>query len=158
MNRIHSTILAAAAAATLSLAGNAHAAISFGDASPTKGNANTDFIPGSGIPENQFTIDTAGTGESVALKARDRATGVPIAQVGNRYFVSQGNDPSNVNRSAWQFEFQFSPGQVPTRNPGDYTYVVESDLNPAFGAATFTSTIVPPSVQGVPMGDSYYPN
>lgn len=137
------------------LTSSASAAISFGDSSPTKSNANTDFIPGSGIPENQFTIDTAGTGERVFLKARNRASGVPLAQAGNVYTVSNGM--ATATRAAFQFEFQFSP--IAGKLPSDYLYEIQADLDPAVGATNFAVVNVPNSVQfAQPMGDSYYPN
>jgi hypothetical protein len=149
-------VLAAAAAALAFVTAPARAVISFGDASPLKATGNPEFIPGTGIPRGQFTIDTAATGEKVALKARDRATGVPLAQVLNRYIVSAGTDPGNPARTAWNFDFQFTPiaGKVAT----NYTYELQADTNPAFGAATFVTIAVPPSVQNVPAGDSFYPN
>ena len=131
------------------------AVISFGDSSPTKSNANTDFIPGTGIPENQFTIDTANTGERVFLKARNRNTGVPLSQVGNVYTVLNGM--ATATRAHLQFDFQFSPigGKVVT----DYLYRIEADTNPAAGVETFATTNIPQGVQlAAPMGDSYYTN
>src|SRR5687767_13607568 len=105
MNRFSlvSRVSALALAATAFLTHPAQAALSFGDSSPTKGNANTDFIPGTGIPENQFTVETFGTGERTFLKARNRATGVPLSQSGNIYTVSNGM--ATATRAAWQFEF-----------------------------------------------------
>jgi hypothetical protein len=148
--------LVAAASFALVTALPARAAISFGDVTPQKATGNPDFIPGTGIPRGMFTIDTAGTGEKVALKARDRATGVPVAQVLNRYFVSAGNDPGNPARAAWNFDFQFTP--IPGKVATDYTYEVQADIDPLFGIANFVTIAVPPSVQAVPMGDSFYPN
>jgi hypothetical protein len=133
---------------------SAQAAVSFGNVSPTK--ANGDFIPGTGIPAGQFTIETAATGEQAALKVRDRATGVPLGQLGNRYYVSAGNDPTNVNRAAWNFDFQFTP--IAGKSASDYTYEIQADLDPTFGVANFVTLAVPGSVQAAPMGDSYYPN
>jgi hypothetical protein len=150
-NALH--VLAAAAAVSLASTA-AHAVPGFGSASPTK--ANGDFIAGNGIAANGFTIDTALTGESVALKARDRNTSQPILQVANRYFVPQGM--ATATRAAWNFDMQFSPGAAGNANPAAYTYEIQADINPAFGVATFQTIPVPPSVQGVPVGDSYFPN
>lgn len=141
-------------AALVFVGASAQAAVTFGSVSPLK--ANGDFIPGTGIPGGQFTIETAATGEQVALRARDRATGFPLAQFGNRYIVSAGNDPSNANRAAWNFDFQFTP--IAGKTASDYTYEIQTDIDPAYGVANFVTTAVPGSVQAVPMGDSYYPN
>jgi hypothetical protein len=148
--------LTVVAAAFLSVPSSSPAVLTFGDVSPTKGNVTTDFIPGTAIPENQFTKDTAVTGETVAIKARNRDTGVPIAVVGNRYFVSPGNDPSNSARTAWNFDFQFTPtvGKVAT----DYTYEVQADIDPGFGVTNFVTVPVPASIVNAPMGDSFFPN
>jgi hypothetical protein len=150
-----SRVFVLALVASAFLTNSAQAAVSFGISSPTKSNANTDFIPGTGIPENQFTIDTAGTGERAFLKARNRASGVPLAQAGNVYTVSNGM--FSPTRAAWQFEFQFSP--IAGKAVADYFYQIQADTNPAFGAASFVTINVPGSVQfAQPMGDSYYPN
>ena len=156
---IRNALHAVAAVAAVSLATTAAQAVpSFGNASPTK-SPSGHFIPGNGIFANGFTLDTALTGESVALKARDRATGQPVAQVANRYIVSPGLVGTTPNlRAAWNFDFQFSPGVLGNPNPAAYTYEVQTDTNPAFGVASFVTTAVPSSVQAVPMGDSYFPN
>jgi hypothetical protein len=144
-----------AGAAVLSLAATtAQAATSFGPVSPTK-SPSGEFIAGGGIFANGFTIDTGANGASTALKARDRVNGQPITQVGNRYLVPQGL--ASPGRAAWNFDFQFSPG-TGNPDPAAYTYEILADMNPAFGAATFTTIAVPSSVQNVPMGDSYFPN
>src|SRR5687768_14265285 len=137
-----SRVFVLAILATAFLTHSAQAAISFGDSSPTKGNAATEFIPGTGIPENQFTIETFGTGERAFLKARNRVSGVPLSQSGNMYTVLNGM--ATATRCAWQFEFQFSPvaGKVPT----DYLYEIQADTNPAAGVASFVTISVPGSV------------
>ena len=148
-------VFALALVACAFLTHSAQAAITFGDSSPTKSNAATDFIPGTGIPENQFTIDTAGTGEQVFLKARNRVSGVPLSQTGNIYSVLSGM--ATATRAAWNFDFQFTPlaGKV----GGDYLFEILADTNPAFGAASFVTVSVPSSVTlAAAMGDSYYPN
>jgi hypothetical protein len=135
----------------------AQAVPGFGNVSPTKSPSGA-FIPGSGIPADNFTTDTALSGESVALKARDRNTGEALLVVGNHYLVSAGADPSNAARAAWNFDFQFSPGVAGNPNPAAYTYQIEADTNPALGVANFVTLSVPSSVAAAPMGDSYYPN
>jgi hypothetical protein len=153
-----SRVFALAIVATTFLTNSARATVSFGDSAPTKSNANTDFIAGTGIPENQFTIDTAGTGERAFLKARNRTSGLPLAQAGNVYTVSDGViNPGPSQRAAWNFDFQFSP--IAGKAVSDYLYQIEADTNPAAGAATFVTVSVPGGVQlAAPMGDSYYPN
>jgi hypothetical protein len=151
-----SLLFCAALACLTSTIETASAVPSFGTVSPTK--ANGDFIAGTGIKSNNFTIDTAPFGESVALKARDRSTGDPLAQVGNVYTVSPGNNPAN--RTAWNFDFQFSPGDSVPRLPSDYTYTLLVDTNPLPGVATFTTITVPPSnaTPAAPAGDSFFAN
>lgn len=151
-------MFALALAGSAFLSSSSQAAVTFGDSSPTKSNANTDFIPGTGIPENQFTIDTGGTLERAFLKARDRVSGVPLAQLGNIYTVSNGViNPGPNQRAAWNFDFQFSP--IAGKVVSDYLYEIQADTNPAPGAASFVTVSVPAGVQlAAPMGDSYYPN
>jgi hypothetical protein len=143
----------AAGLAAISLASVASAGV-IGGVSPTKSNG--DFIAGSGIAADNFWIETAGTGEQAALKARDRNSSQPISIVGNKFFVPTGNDPNNANRTAWNFDFQFTP--IAGKSASDYTYEIQADTKPAVGVATFTTVAVPGSVQAVPIGDSYYPN
>ena len=159
LNRLLSRVFAPtvlAAAAFLSAPSSSQAVLTFGDVAPTKGNVSTDFIPGTGINENQFTKETAVTGETVAIKARNRDTGNPIAVVGNRYFVSPGNDPSNAARAAWNFDFQFTP--IVGKVASDYTYEVQADIDPGFGTTNFVTIAVPNSIVNAPMGDSFFPN
>lgn len=158
MNRTTQMLLVSASllGAGFGSANVASAAITFGSVTPTK--ANGDFIPGSGIPSDRFTIDTALTGESVALKARDRSNGEPLFSVGSVYTVSPGNDPSNPNRSAWNFDFQFSPGAGSTAVPSDYTYELKVDIDPAVGVTNFVTIPVPPSNTLAPAGDSFFAN
>ena len=151
---VRSTLLLTGAAALALAASNAQAVQSFGSASPTKSNG--DFVAGSGIFADGFTIDTGANGETVALKARDRVSGQPIAQVANRYLVPQGM--ATPTRAAWNFDLQFSPGLAGNSNPAAYTYELLADINPGFGVATFQTIPIPSSVQAVPLGDSYYPN
>lgn len=149
-----STLALVSAAAIASISSIASAVSSFGSVTPTK--ANGDFIAGTGILANGFTLDTALTGESVGLKARDRATGQPLLQIGNRYVVSQGM--ASPTRAAWNFDLRFSPGANSTKSSSDYIYTVLADIDPAFGVANFATSVIPPSVAAVPYGDSYYPN
>jgi len=158
MNRSTHMLLVSASllGAGFASANHASAAITFGSVTPTK--ANGDFIPGGGIAADQFTIDTAGTGESIALKARDRSTSEPIARVGSLYTVLAGNDPSNVNRSRWNFDFQFSPGAGSSAVASDYTYELKVDIDPAVGVTNFVTIPVPPSNIVAPAGDSFFAN
>ena len=106
------------------------AAVTFGDASPTKSNVNTDFIPGTGNFENQFTIDTGAGGERAFLKGRNRVSGLPISQSGNVYTVLNGVvSPGPNQRAAWNFDFQFSP--IAGKVVSDYFYEIQADTNPA---------------------------
>lgn len=146
--RILASLVAVASAASV-----VSAVPSFGTVSPTK--ANGTFIPGNGVFANGFTIDTAATGESVALKARDRVNGQAISVSGNRYVVPQGL--VGGNRAAWNFDFQFSPGTTGGA-ANSYTYELLADINPAFGAATFQTINIPSSNVGGPAGDSFFAN
>lgn len=140
-----------AAATALLLATPATAAT----VSPTK--ANGDFIAGTGIPANNFTIATAGSGEAVALKGRLRDTGQPLSQSGNVYYVPTGLAANNVS-PAWSFDYQFTPRDAATTLPsvltGEYWMTLEVDFDPAYGAATFKtlSEIV------TTLSDGYKPN
>ncbi len=153
--RTFTSIVSAAVVSAL-LSSSAHAALTFGTPSPTK--ANGTFIPGTGIPANDFSLDTATSGESVWLKARDRATGQPLSFFQNRYVVSAGNDPGNPARTAWNFDFGFSPGAGNTAPASAYTYEVKTDIDPAFGVSNFVTTAVPSSLIVAPMGDSFTAN
>ena len=101
--------------------------------------ANGDFISGTGIPGDNFTSDTAGTGEAVFLKARSRDSGQPLAQVGNRYFVLTGSASDNVN-PWWAFDYQFSPTSTPLAN---YNLRLDVDFDPAVGVADFKTISLP---------------
>ena len=114
--------------AAISLASVASAGV-IGSTTPTK--TNGQFIPGTGIAANNFWIETAGTGEQAALKARDRNTSQPISIVGNKFYVPTGNDPFNAARTAWNFDFQFTP--IAGKTASDYTYEIQADINPAVG-------------------------
>lgn len=149
------TLALVSAAALASISSIASAVPSFGSVSPTKSNG--DFIPGSGIPGSDFTIDTALTGESVALKANDRVSGA-VSRIGNVYTVPQGQ--SSANRAAWNFEFQFSPGANSTASSNAYTYRIDADTNPAVGLTSYQTFMVPAdnSTPSLPAGDSYFTN
>jgi len=116
-----------AAAAVVLAAGPAWAVL--GTVNPTKSNGN--FIAGSGIPANNFEINTAGTGESVALKARLRNGGQALKIVGTTYFVptglAAGGDP------AWMFDWQFTPPDNVLVENTDYTMTLEVDFDPGPG-------------------------
>jgi hypothetical protein len=137
--------------AAMSFASFTSAAV-IGSATPTKSNG--DFIAGSGIAANNFWVETAETGEQAALKARDRNTSQPISIVGNKFYVPTGM--ATPTRAAWNFDFQFTP--IAGKSASDYKYEIQADINPAVGAQTYQSVIIPSSVQAQPMGDSYYPN
>src|SRR3954469_9888571 len=137
---VRSTLLLTGVAAAFVLtATSARAASSVGSVTPTK--ANGSMIPGSGIPSDNFTINTAATGESVALKARDRNNGQAISVTGTRSLLPAGM--ATATRAAWNFDFQFSPGEGSAALPGAYTYELQVDTNPAYGTATFQTINVP---------------
>ena len=127
------------------------AAITVGSVSPTK-STNGNFIPGNGIFANDFTIDTAVTGEQAALKARDRVSGQALSHVGNTYYVSTGM--ATPTRAAWNFDFQFTP--IAGKTSADYTYEIMADIDPGVGLTNFQTINVPNSVTASPMGDSYF--
>jgi hypothetical protein len=110
-----------------------HASAALQSVAPTK--ANGDFIPGTGIPANDFTVTTAGSGESVALKARGRDSGQPLSINGNTYNVLPGLAANNVS-PWWSFDYQFSPGTNGS-SPDDYLLTLQVDFDPTAGAATF---------------------
>lgn len=96
---------------------------------PTK--ANGDFIAGTGIPGDNFTVATGATGEQVALKARNRATGQPLLQSGSTYYVSPGLTGASPTLT---FDYQFTPGSLP-----NYGLKLDVDFDP--GAGTNFATI-----------------
>jgi hypothetical protein len=112
-----------------------------GTISPSK--ANGDFLSGTGIPNGDFTISTAGTGESVGLRVRSRDTGLPLSEVGNKYYVLTGNSALNPTQPWWEFDYQFSPGAgKPLSTDGTYDLTLRVDFDPSGGAqfATVTGT------------------
>ncbi len=114
--------------ATLAICALASSAALADTVSPTK--ANGDFINGSGIPADNFTIAGSATDGTVALKARNRDTGEPLSQSGNVYTVSPGmsvDSPTNPNLT---FDFQFTPGTTPLNN---YGLKLEVDFDPSAG-------------------------
>lgn len=130
-----------AAATALLLAAPASAAI----VSPTK--ANGDFIAGTGIPADNFTVASAG-GDAVALKGRQRDTGQALSQSGNIYYVATGLAADNVN-PAWSIDFQFTPedgAALPNFfTLTDYWLTLEVDFDPAYGSASFKTVSLPVS-------------
>lgn len=123
----------AAAAVALLLAAPASAAI----VSPTK--ANGDFIAGTGIPADNFTVTTAASGDAVALKGRQRDTGEPLSQSGNVYYVATGLAADNVN-PAWSIDYQLTPKDTasnPTALGSNYWLTLDVDFDPAYGATSF---------------------
>lgn len=100
--------------------------------SPTKNNG--DFIPGSGIPADNFTAASSGTGETVAAKGRLRDTGQALSQVGNIYYVPTGLAADNTN-PAWSVDWQFTPAAG--SSTGDYWIESFVDFDPAVGVTDF---------------------
>jgi len=99
---------------------------------PTKPNG--DFLPGGGIPADNFTVASGG-GVTVALKARGRDSGQPLSINGNTYNVSPGLAANNVN-PWWNFDFQFTPSD---NGPAadQITLTLQVDFDPALGAEDF---------------------
>ena len=99
---------------------------------PTKSNG--DFLPGTEIPGDNFTVASGG-GVTIALKARGRDSGQPLSISGNTYNVSPGLAANNVN-PWWNFDFQFTPGDnAPAAN--QITLTLQVDFNPALGIEDF---------------------
>jgi hypothetical protein len=110
-------------------------------ANPTK--ANGDFISGSGIPSDQFTVGVAANGESVQLKARSADTGSPISLAGNVYTVLAGNSVDFPGTPAWRFDYQFSPGTLPPVTPDQYILTLNVDFDPGVGTTDFATISLP---------------
>jgi hypothetical protein len=102
----------------------------------TPSKSNGDFIPGSGIPGNNF-YGEYDKGASLFFKARGRLTGQPLAQNGNRFTVQYGY-AGNTTNPWWNFDFQFDPG-ANAGNPNSYTFTIQIDTNPAVGIANFVT-------------------
>lgn len=125
--------------AVVLLATNVQAAASLGNVDPTR-NPGGAFISGSGIPANNFWIDNGAGGEQVALKARGRDGGQPIAIVGNRFYVRPGMAVSNPARPWWSLDYQFAPAEtVALGDYDDYYLRLEIDFDPAFGVQNFST-------------------
>lgn len=143
-----------ATVAVLLAGASAQAALISGvSTSPTK--ANGDFIPGSGIPGNHFTTDSASynaiagpTTVEVALKAHGRMGLSPVTRNGNVYHVQPGSfSGAQPNLAKWNFAFQVSPGENGAIADGLKAFL-DVDFNPAVGAtdyATFGGTIPDPN-------------
>jgi PEP-CTERM motif len=112
--------------------------------SPTK--ANGDFIAGTGIPGNSFTVDTAGTGESVALQARGRDPGNPPVKNVNTYLV-QGGYATNGTSPWWNFDYQFSPGLTGGAQ-SEYELTLKVDFDPGVGTTNFVTLTMPVAGNG----------
>ncbi len=124
----HTLVAALAVALCLATAAAAEA----GTVPVTKSNG--DFISGSGIPADDFTVATnARSGESVALKARGRDTGQPISLSGTTYTVLAGSDLSG-NNPWWFFDWQFTPGTSATSST-NYGLKLEVDFDPTAGTS-----------------------
>lgn len=149
----------AAALAALAVAASVSSAAKAATVSPTK--ANGQYINGSGIPANNFTVATGG-GVEVALKARgfNALAGQPLSYDGiNTYQVSTGyatgRDPGTTpgnTRAWWTLDYQFTPaaGSLPT----DYVVRLEEDVDPTVGATNYFVTQGSPSgvASGGPLG------
>ena len=141
-----------ACAAALALAPFADAAV----ITPTKENG--DFIAGSGIPGDGFTIGTPADvdrTESVGLKARSRDTGQPLFQSGDVYYVKPGLAANGVD-PWWSFDFQFSPGEngLPAE---DYILLLSIDFNPNPIVPDIVTVPIPTTATD-PSGDGYIEN
>src|SRR5687768_11103913 len=109
MSKINQLLLAAAA----TLAVGASGAFA---ASPAVTKANGQYINGTGIPGNNFTVASGG-GVEVALKARSFVTGQPLGyDTVNEYDVATGyaagRDPLTTpgnTRAWWTLDYQFTP-------------------------------------------------
>lgn len=132
-----------------------HATAALQSVTPTK--ANGDFIPGTGIPANDFTVTTA-SGVSVALKARAREGGNPLSIVGSTYHVLPGLAPSSSN-PWWNFDFQYSPGTT-GNSPSETTLTLEVDFDPGVGSEDFRtiSQIISGGGPSWDDGDSFLSN
>ena len=114
----------------LLLAGQADAALQ--SVIPSKSNG--DFLPGSGIAADNFTVASGG-GVTIALKARGRDSGQSLSISGNTYNVSPGLAANNVN-PWWNFDFQFAPDD--NAPPADQiTLTLQVDFDPALGIEDF---------------------
>lgn len=107
---------------------------------PTKSGG--DFIAGSGIPADNFTISTALTGESVALKGRLRDTGQPLSQSGNVYYVPAGLSVLSPPNPAWAFDYQFSPGTA-GQTAESYLLTLQIDFDPGIGTTDYATIPLP---------------
>jgi hypothetical protein len=128
------------ALAALLLAGPGYADV----IAPTK--ANGDFVAGTGIPGGDFTVGTAATGESVALRARGRDTGTSLATVGNQYFVQPGF-AANGTSPWWSFDYQFSPGLAGGAQ-SEYQLTLSVDFDPGVGTTSFVTQSQPVAGNG----------
>ena len=138
-----------ALAASLMLAGQAMAAT----VAATK--ANGDFISGSGIPSDNFTL-ASGAGGEVALKARDRSTGQPLSQSGSTYYVSAGSTGAGPN---FVFDYQFTPDSSLASTAMYLKLSVDFDPS---AATDFATILLPVSLAGAGNswddGDGYFVN
>lgn len=115
--------------------------------------SNGDFIPGTGILADNFTISTGTGGESVALKARDRDTGQPLSISGTTYAVSPGLSTDAPGQTQFRFDFQFTPGGAE-----NYWLELKIDFDPTMAGQDFVT------LEGLVLGywnsggDSYLTN
>lgn len=110
--------------------------IAFGDDVMPKKSPSGDFIPGTGIPGDNFTTSVTAGGEALSLKARSRDSGQALSIVGNRYTLLPGMAVSDPTKPWWNFDWQFAPGGLPQ---SAYTLKMDVDFDPAAGAANFVT-------------------
>jgi hypothetical protein len=103
------------------------------------------FLAGTGIPTASFTTNDGLLGAQTGIQVRSRDTGFPLSQVGNQYYVAAGL-ASNMVSPWWQFDFQFSPGQLGL-DPSTTTLRLRVDFDPS-AAIAFTDVILPANAWG----------
>lgn len=121
---MRSELLSAAVLAALALGS---AGLASADTVPVT-KSNGDFVPGTGILADNFTISTGTGRESVALKARDRDTGQPLSISGTTYAVSPGLSTDAPGQTQFRFDFQFTPGAA-----SNYWLQLMIDFDPTAG-------------------------
>lgn len=89
-----------------------------------------DFIAGSGIPGDNFMVDSDGD-VAVYLKIRGRDSGQALAINGDTYVVRDGPATSNPGASWWSFDFQFTPSAADTIGGMNYILTLDVDTDPS---------------------------
>ncbi len=126
------------------------------DVVPSK--ANGDFIPGSGIPGDNFTSSVTAGGQSLWIKPRGRDTGQALSILGNRYEVAPGF-ALNGTSPWWNFDWQMSPGPNGLSTSSFLTMKV--DFNPAIATTSFvtlTGTLASWGITNNPGGGAWDPS